>query len=122
MATLTLVISELRNQKGEVCVALFESKAGFPKDDTKAVENNCFAITALPMSVSFDVPYGSYSVSILHDENKDGELNTGLMGIPKEGVGFSNDPMIIKGTPSFDTASFEFSEDNAEVEITMKYF
>jgi len=117
-----LVINELRNQKGEVCVALFESKEGFPNDDTQAICNSCFAITQIPMSVSFEVPYGSYSVSILHDENKDGELNTGLMGIPKEGIGFSNDPMIIKGTPSFKTAAFDFAESNDTVEITIKYF
>ena len=83
-------------------MALFESKAGFPEDDTQAVCNNCFAIAELPMSISFDVPYGSYAVSVLHDENKDGELNTGLLGIPQEGIGFSNDPRIIKGTPSFE--------------------
>jgi len=122
VANLTLVINDLRNQQGEVCVALFESKAGFPKDETKAICNSCFAITELPMSVSFEVSYGSYSASILYDENKDGKLNTGLMGIPQEGIGFSNDPMIIKGTPSFKTACFEFSEDNAITEITMKYF
>ena len=122
MANLTLVINELRNQKGEVCIALFESKDGFPDDDTKAICDRCIAITELPMSVTFDVPYGSYSASILHDENKDGELNTNLVGIPKEGIGFSNDPMIIKGTPSFKTARFEFSEALATTEVTMKYF
>ena len=122
MANLTITINQLRNQQGEVCIALFESEVGFPKDDTQAVRNRCFAITELPMSVSFDVPYGSYSASVLHDENKDGELETGLMGIPQEGIGFSNDPMIITGTPNFETASFEFSADNAAIEITMKYF
>ncbi len=122
MAHLTLVINELRNQQGELCVALFENEAGFPKDDRKAICNDCFAIATIPLKVSFEVPYGSYSASILHDENKDGKLNTGLMGIPKEGVGFSNDPMIIKGTPDFETACFEFSAENAEVEITVKYF
>lgn len=122
MANLTLVISELRNQEGEVCVALFDNKDGFPKDEDKAIQNQCFAITQQPMSVSFDIPYGSYAVSMLHDENQDGELNTNLVGIPKEGIGFSNDPRIIKGTPSFEKTCFEFSPDNDEIAITMKYF
>ncbi len=122
MANLTLVISNLRNQKGEVCVALFESKDGFPEDDTQAICNNCFAISELPMTISFEVPYGSYAASVLHDENKDGELNTGMLGIPKEGIGFSNDPRIIKGTPSFKKTRFEFSEETSEVEIAVKYF
>ncbi len=122
MANLKLVISQLRNQKGEVCIALFESKAGFPEDDTQAICNNCLTITELPMTVSFDVPHGSYAASVLHDENKDGELETGMLGIPKEGVGFSNDPRIIKGTPSFEKTRFEFNEGNREVEIAVKYF
>ena len=122
MAKLTLVINDLRNQKGEVCIALFADEEGFPKDDEQAICNDCFKISTLPMSTSFDVPYGRYSVSVLHDENKDGELNTGLMGIPKEGIGFSNDPRIIKGTPSFEKASFEFTEEAQEVEVTVKYF
>ena len=122
MAKLTLVINELRNQQGEVCIALFSDKEGFPEDDKQAVCNNCFAISKRPMSTIFDVPYGRYSVSVLHDENKDGELNTGMMGIPKEGIGFSNNPRIIKGTPSFKTASFDFTEDNQQVEVTVKYF
>ena len=122
MANLTLVINELRNQKGEVCVALFESKAGFPQDDEQAICNQCFKISELPMTVGFEVPYGSYAASLLHDENKDGELNTNIVGIPKEGIGFSNDPRIIKGTPSFEKTCFEFNEDNQSVEIAVKYF
>ena len=122
MAKLTLVINELRNQQGEVCIALFSDKDGFPKDDEQAICNDCFVISERPMSTSFDVPYGRYSVSVLHDENKDGELNTGFMGIPKEGIGFSNDPRIIKGTPSFEKTSFDFTEDERTVEVTVKYF
>ena len=122
MTTLTLVIHQLRNQKGKVCVALFENEAGFPQDDTQAIRNDCFAITELPMSVDFEVPYGSYAVSLLHDENQDGELNTNMIGIPQEGIGFSNDPRIIKGTPSFEKTCFEFSKENQVVEIGVKYF
>ena len=75
-------------QKGEVCLALFESEIGFPKDEQKAVFNRCFAITQIPLTVSVEVPYGSYSVSLLHDENQDGELNTNFIGVPQEGIGF----------------------------------
>ena len=122
MAKLSLSLNNLRNKKGSICIALFESEAGFPKDDSQAICDQCFAISELPMTVSFDVPYGSYAASGLHDENKDGELNTNMIGIPKEGIGFSNDPRIIKGTPSFEKTCFEFDEENSAVEIEVKYF
>ncbi|KPQ37750.1 MAG: hypothetical protein HLUCCA11_01455 [Phormidesmis priestleyi Ana] len=121
MARLKVTIHELRNQKGEVCLALFESEIGFPKDEQKAVFNRCFAITQIPLTVSVEVPYGSYSVSLLHDENQDGELNTNFIGVPQEGIGFSNDPRIIKGTPSFEKTRFDFSADSEEVQVTVKY-
>ena len=49
---------------------------------------------------------GTYSVSVIYDKNSDGELNTGLFGIPSELVGFSNNAKGIFGPPSFDKTSF----------------
>ena len=52
---------------------------------------------------------GRYSVSVFYDENGNAELDTGLFGIPKERVGFSNNARGLFGPPSFDDASFELS-------------
>jgi uncharacterized protein (DUF2141 family) len=42
-------------------------------------------------SVRFDkLTPGSYAVTVFHDLNDNGELDTGFFGIPKEPVGFSN--------------------------------
>jgi len=41
-----------------------------------------------------DVPEGSYAVGVIHDENDNHKLDTGLMGIPKEGWGNSNNPKV----------------------------
>ena len=38
------------------------------------------------------MPVGSYAASIQHDEDGDGKLKTNFIGIPKEGVGISNNP------------------------------
>jgi uncharacterized protein (DUF2141 family) len=32
----------------------------------------------------------TYAVSVFHDENSNGKLDTNFMGIPREGVGASN--------------------------------
>jgi uncharacterized protein (DUF2141 family) len=42
-----------------------------------------------------DLKAGTYSVSIVYDEDSNGKLNTGFLGIPSELVGFSNNA---KGT------------------------
>jgi uncharacterized protein (DUF2141 family) len=118
---LTLLINGLRSEDGVVCISLFNSETGFPRDGTKAIRNNCVPITT-PLVVSFDVPYGNYAASLLHDENEDGRLNTGFLGIPREGIGFSNNPRIIAGTPSFATTEFEFTQGSDDVQVNIKYF
>jgi uncharacterized protein (DUF2141 family) len=118
---LTLVIGGLRSQAGVVCVALFKSETGFPSDGTQAIRNSCVKITTLPLMVNFDLPYGNYAVSLLHDENEDGRLNTGFLGIPKEGIGFSNNPRIFSGAPKFATARFTFTQNNTNLQVSMKY-
>jgi len=53
-----------------------------------------------------DLKSGTYSVSIVYDEDGDGKLNTGFFGIPSELVGFSNNVKGIFGPPSFNKTSF----------------
>lgn len=52
---------------------------------------------------------GTYAVSVIYDENKDGKLNTGLFGIPKEKIAMSNNAKGRFGPPSFKKSSFIFS-------------
>jgi uncharacterized protein (DUF2141 family) len=54
---------------------------------------------------------GTYSVSVIYDEDSDGEMDTGLFRIPKELVGFSNNAKSTFGPPGFDKTSFELNSD-----------
>ncbi len=121
--TLTLKITALRSQEGVVCVALFPSAEGFPDNADKATIAECFPISEIPLSITFeDIQYGCYAVTVFHDENADGELNRGAFGIPQEGLGFSGNPRLWKGPPEFQQADFEFAPSHTAVEIEMKYF
>jgi uncharacterized protein (DUF2141 family) len=121
--TLMLSIDGLRSQDGVVCVALFDDQAGFPTDGAQAIRNSCFAVTEVPLVVSFsDLRYGEYAVSLLHDEDQNGRLNTGIFGIPLEGVGFSNNPRLSQGAPSFDATRFNFTQSSGNVQVNMRYF
>lgn len=121
-STLTIELTDLRNHQGVVCVALFDSPQGFPNDPDQAVRSGCFAITELPMRLTFpNLPVGYYAIAVHHDENMDGKLNCNALGIPKEGIGFSGNPRIWKGAPAFEKAEFEVVTANSIVSITMKY-
>ncbi|MBD3882226.1 DUF2141 domain-containing protein [Phormidium tenue FACHB-886] len=121
-ATLTLQLTDLRNQLGVINVVLFASADGFPSDVTQAFRVGSFPVTDLSLLISFtDMPFGSYAAAIHHDENQDGKVNVNTLGIPKEGIGFSNNPKILMGVPSFKKAAFAFTPDCQTIDITMKY-
>lgn len=119
---LTVEVSGLRNQKGFVCIALFDNATGFPTDATKAIKNSCFKVASATQKVSLGpLKSGRYAMSLLHDENADQKLNTGIFGIPREGIGFSRNPRIRRKL-KFDETSFDFQPNATSVQIKVKYF
>lgn len=115
---LEVEIKNVKNSKGVLMVGLFNSEKTFTKEiwkgnTPKAAEGN--------MKVVFkNIPAGDYAVSVFHDENGDGKLNANLIGIPKEGFGFSNDAMGKFGPPSFEKAKVVMPLKKTVI-ITMKY-
>jgi len=119
---LTLKVIELRIKQGLVHFALFSSPEGFPTDTTKAVKTGRFPVSEVPLNITLtELPYGRYAVTVFHDENSNGEFDTGPFRFPKEGFGFSKNPKVWKGAPKFKDADFEFTAENSVVEIIMKY-
>ncbi len=119
-----IVIKGLRSDKGFVGASLFSSEnaSAFPGGADKAVATRYVKIENRDevRLVLEDIPHGTYSVSVIHDEDGDGKVGM-LLGIPKEGFGFSNNPTIFFGPPAFKKASFDFASDKAVAEIKMKY-
>jgi uncharacterized protein (DUF2141 family) len=115
-------ISGFRNDKGVVRCALFASENGFPKDPSRAVALEKAPITNGSAVCEFSgVAPGRYAVSVFHDENGNGKLDTNFIGIPKEGVGASNDAKGHMGPPKFDAAAFQHSGGRLELKIHIFY-
>lgn len=66
------------------------------------------------------VPYGTYAVSLYHDQNDNDELDTNVFGVPQEPYGFSNDARGTTGRPDFEEAAFTLSSDSRSITITAK--
>ena len=112
----------LRNEHGQVLCALYSSAEGFPKRSDKAVGHAKSAITKGHALCEFrGFAAGTYAVSTFHDENSDGKLDTNFLGIPREGVGASNNAKGHLGPPKFDAAAFHFSGGRLELRITINY-
>jgi uncharacterized protein (DUF2141 family) len=106
--TLVVEMRGFKSDKGKALVALFASKDGFPDHPKKAARRIQVDIKkGAAVAVLADVAPATYAVAVLHDEDGDKAMKTGLFGIPKEGFGASQDARGHFGPPSFGDAKFE---------------
>ena len=115
-------IGGLRNGKGEVMCSLYASAEGFPTQDKKALAHARSAIAAGRGTCLFaGIEPGTYAVAVFHDENGNGKLDSNFLGIPREGVGSSNNAKGHFGPPKFGDAAFRFPGGLLELKVTIKY-
>ena len=116
-------ILDIRNSTGTVACALFESPPGFPAEFLHSATNvMIIKIRKSQARCDFmDIPPGTYSMVVIHDENMNGKLDTNALGIPKEGYGFSNNAKKWLGTPSFADASFSYDGENVDLTMSLNY-
>jgi len=115
-ANLTVNISDVEQGKGHLLVALYadeesynSSKANFASKVKAAHEQE---------SVVFEnLPDGEYAIKMYQDENDNNSLDVNIMGIPKEGYGFSNNGGMF-GSPKYVEAKFTIKE-NTVIEIEL---
>ena len=126
-ATLSVEVTGLKNDQGQVCVSVVNNSEDFPNDTEAVVAKECVlaaeADTQSAITVLFtDLEPSTYAVSVFHDENEDNQLNTATFGIPTEGFGFSQNPTVRTRAPRFqETAIFVLGRE-VESEIEMIYF
>ena len=112
----------LRNNQGQVLCSLFSSSEGFPKNAEKAIARTSSEISDRRAVCRFTgLGPGTYAVSVFHDENSNGKLDTKFMGIPREGVGASNNAKGHFGPPKFEAAAFRFPGGHLDLKITVTY-
>lgn len=120
--TLYVAIEGVRSDRGSVIVSLFAGPKGFPDDVAASVATVSAAIQGGKAAVTFaNLPYGEYAVSVLHDEDGDGQMATGLFGAPREGFGFSGYPDYRFGPPEYAQVRLLLVEPHRETTIGMRY-
>ena len=102
--------------------ALYSSAEGYPKKSENAAAHARAAISEKRANCEFTgVAPGTYAVSVFHDENSNGKLDTNFIGMPKEGVGASNNASGHMGPPKFSAAAFAFKGGVLELKIAVRY-
>ena len=122
-ADLAIEVRGVRSTDGRVYVAVHgpEAKDAFPSGDGVVDRFRESARIGVIRLVARDLPPGRYAVNAFHDENGNGELDTNLVGIPSEGYGFANDPVIRFGPPEFDAAAVTVGKSSEVAVLTLNY-
>ncbi len=119
----TVHVTGLRNDKGVVRFALFNSKDSYSADKNTA--DLAYKKDVAPINVSEtaytfkDVPYGEYAIKLYHDEANSGKFIVGKFGIPKVEYAFSNNARGLFGPASYDKAKFKLSSASLNMDIKM---
>jgi len=116
---LEVVVKKIKNDKGNIRVGIFKEEKTFLK---KAIYGKVIKAQGSEAKVVFDdIAPGTYAISVIHDENENDELDSGMFGIPKEGFGFANDAMGTFGPPDFKKASITVETGKRTITISLRY-
>jgi len=115
-------IEGLRSTKGMVRVCLTKVAALFLKcdEDPASLRASVPAVHGAQLHFT-DVAPGDYALVVLHDENGNRKVDK-MLGIPREGVGFSRNPVLIVGPPSFAAVRFAVAGGHVAQLVKLRYF
>jgi uncharacterized protein (DUF2141 family) len=119
-ADLEITISELSAATGKLSVKLVDSADAYngPAKPVAGKQLEVSSTDALKLSFA-DLKPGNYAVMVMHDENSNGKLDSNILGIPKEGYGFSNNPNVMR-QPTFEEARFEVKDGSNQITIELR--
>ncbi len=115
-ADLTVNISDIEQGKGHVLVALYQGDENY-KTDKSSKASKVKAKNKEETVVFKDLADGEYAIKMYQDENDNDQLDFNMMGIPKEGYGFSNNVGMF-GAPEYKEAKFTV-KDNTVIAIDL---
>lgn len=101
-------ITNLKTSSGQMRCTMFRSARGFPRKPELAAHRIIGTIKGKTATCIFqNVVPGSAAITAFHDENANQKLDMTLGVLPKEGLGWSNNPKVTMKPPTFSQAQFQ---------------
>ena len=118
--SVTVNIGNVRSSRGTVMIDICPQNKFL--DDTCAYHGEAPARAGTTVVTVQGVPAGEYAIQAFHDENSNGEVDRAMLGIPREGVGFSRDARIGLGPPKWRDAYFVHQGRAEVLRFRLRYF
>ena len=115
--SLYITVKNIKSAKGAIMVAVYDNKKDYMKNPVYDHRATVDAEGKLKMQL--EMPFGNYAITIFHDVDDDGKLDSNFVGIPKEPYGFSNNATGSFGPPGFDDTLMEFKDEDQQIEINL---
>lgn len=118
--SVTVVVQGVRSAGGHVLVAIC------PRETF--LKPHCAYKGRAPSHVGdvqvrvFGIPPGVYAAQAYQDETDAGHIRRTLLGVPKDGIGFSNDARMIFGPPHFADAAFSLGPAGGTIHLRLHYY
>ena len=118
-ADLNITVTDIRSTQGSVGVSVVDTAAAW-NGEAKGVARQKLPIQGKEVVFRLtDLPPGQYAVSVIHDENDNGKLDANFMGMPTEGYGFSNNPVVLR-KPTFEEVQFQLGAEGGAMTIRLR--
>lgn len=119
-ADVEVTVTNLRNQKGQINVAVFD-EAGYPKVAYRNAAGKEVKLVLTPQESSrfiIELPPGEYSIGAVHDENQNGKLD----GVPPTEGGSFTGGVGFFGPKKWKKSKFTVPAQGTSVTIKMRYW
>lgn len=111
---LSLTITNIPDAQGQLMIQVVAGEAGFNEQQPPVAS---FILPATAGSVTLAtnaLSAGEYGIRLLHDQNGNGEMDSNLVGMPKEPWGFSNSATGSFGPPKWEQVKFTIDGDTEQ--------
>lgn len=116
---LKIHVVNIKQSTGYIMLAMHNSNKSYLNEKIRPFKRIRIKAKAPEMFLEFEnLSAGKYSITIFHDLNSNGKLDTYILGIPKEPYGFSQNPETKFSPPKFAVTLFSFNE-NHLIQIRM---
>ena len=117
---LVVAVSDVRDAKGHVLVAVCPSAEFLSLHCPFAGEARAHPGT---VTIRIDgIPPGVYAVQAFQDANDNRKVDRNLVGMPIEGIGFSNDAAFHFGPPRFADAAITLGPQGGRIALRLRYY
>ena len=118
-AQLTTTITNIKEIKGRIEFGIYDDPEVF-LSETEQYKLVFIPVDSIIAIITIDsLPKGTYAISLMHDLNGDGEMESNFFHIPQEPYGFSNNHRPRFSKPDFEDCQFYYNGESLELIIEL---